>query len=115
MSRRRRVCAPAAGVASYRARCDALLAGLAATMPEGVTWTQPGGGFFMWLTLPDGVDSEDLRERAAQEGVAFVPGSRFCCCGGCERSLRLAFSFLSADELREGARRLSVALRSPRS
>lgn len=98
--------------ASYKARCDALLKGLAEYMPQAVTWTRPEGGFFVWVTLPEGIDSEDLRERASQEGVAFVPGRRFCCCGGCERSLRLAFSFLGEDELREGARRLAAALRS---
>ncbi len=98
--------------ASYQARCAALLNGLAEHMPEGVTWTRPGGGFFVWVTLPDGIESEDLRAAAARERVTFVPGSRFCCCGGCERSLRLAFSFLGEDELKEGTRRLGAALRS---
>jgi DNA-binding transcriptional MocR family regulator len=98
--------------ASYQARCSALLAGLTEHMPEGVAWTRPGGGFFVWMTLPEAMNSEELQARAGQEGVAFVPGSRFCCCGGCERSLRLAFSFLSEDELAEGARRLSGAQRS---
>jgi DNA-binding transcriptional MocR family regulator len=96
--------------ASYRVRCAALLAGLAEHLPQGSTWTRPDGGFFVWVTLPEAADGEELRARAEREGVAFVPGSRFCCCGGCERSLRLAFSFLSEDELREGARRLGAAL-----
>jgi DNA-binding transcriptional MocR family regulator len=95
---------------SYRARCDALLDALAEHMPASVAWTRPGGGFFVWLTLPEGIDSEDLLPRAAREGVAFVPGSRFCCCGGCERNLRLAFSFLSEEELRDGAKRLARSL-----
>ena len=97
---------------SYRARCDALLAGLAERMPGSVTWTRPGGGFFVWVTLPNGVASEDLQAAAAQEGVAFTPGSRFCCCGGCEGNLRLAFSFFSENELKEGARRLAAAIRA---
>lgn len=96
--------------ASYRARCNALLEGLAEHMPEGVTWTRPDGGFFVWVTLPAEADGEELLAHAEQKKVAFVPGSRFCCCGGCERSLRLAFSFLGEDELREGARRLGAAL-----
>jgi 2-aminoadipate transaminase len=96
--------------ASYKARCGALLEGLAEHMPEGVRWTQPEGGFFVWVTLPAEMRSEDLQAQAAHEGVAFVPGSRFCCCGGCEASLRLAFSLLDADELREGAKRLALAL-----
>lgn len=96
--------------AEYKARCDALWDGLTEHMPDGVAWTQPGGGFFVWVTLPDGIESEDLRQSAAREGVAFVPGRRFCCCGGCERSLRLAFSFLDEAQLREGAKRLAKAL-----
>jgi DNA-binding transcriptional MocR family regulator len=98
--------------ASYQARCSALLQGLAAHMPDGIAWTQPGGGFFVWLTLPEEANSEALQARATQEGVAFVPGSRFCCCGGCERSLRLAFSFHNEDELKAGAQRLSASLRA---
>ena len=78
----------------YKARGEALVAGLAEFMPSGVTWTRPGGGFFVWVTLPEGMDSADLLARAQAAGVAFVPGSRFCCCGGCERSIRLAFSLL---------------------
>jgi DNA-binding transcriptional MocR family regulator len=97
--------------AAYRARCAALLEGLAEHLPSGITWTRPGGGFFVWVTLPEGVASEEVQLRAAREGVAFVPGSRFCCCGGCENSLRLAFSFLSEKELKEGASRLTAAIR----
>jgi DNA-binding transcriptional MocR family regulator len=96
---------------SYRARSAALLAGLAESMGEGVTWTRPGGGFFVWVSLPEGVESADLQSRAEEAGVAFVPGSRFCCCGGCEGNLRLAFSLLDESELREGAKRLGRAVR----
>ncbi len=95
---------------SYRARCRALLQGLGEHMPPGVRWTQPGGGFFVWLTLPEGIASAELQARGAAAGVAFVPGSRFCCCGGCEANIRLAFSLLNEDELREGAQRLALAL-----
>jgi DNA-binding transcriptional MocR family regulator len=97
--------------ASYKARCAALLQGLTEQMPEGVMWTRPAGGFFVWVTLPEGIESEALQARAAREGVAFAHGGRFCCCGGCERNLRLAFSFFSEEELKEGALRLGVALR----
>ena len=95
---------------SYEARGEALVAGLAEFMPPGVTWTRPGGGFFVWVTLPDGMDSANLQSRAQAAGVAFVPGSRFCCCGGCEGNIRLAFSLLDETELREGAKRLAQAL-----
>jgi DNA-binding transcriptional MocR family regulator len=97
---------------SYRARCAALLAALAEFMPPGVRWSRPGGGFFTWVTLPEGVDRVDFQVRAEAAGVAFVPGDRFCCCGGGEDSIRLAFSFLGEAELREGAQRLAQALAS---
>jgi DNA-binding transcriptional MocR family regulator len=95
---------------SYRKRCETLLAALAEHMPPGARWTRPDGGYFVWVTLPDDGDPERIRAHAEATGVAFVPGSRFCCCGGCERNIRLAFSLLDEDELREGARRLGVAL-----
>jgi 2-aminoadipate transaminase len=95
---------------SYRERCTALLDGLAQCMPPGVTWSRPGGGFFVWLTLPTEVDAAELQDRASQAGVAFVPGTRFCCCGGCEQSIRLAFSLLDEPDLHEGAKRLARAL-----
>ncbi len=97
--------------ASYRARCEALLEGLAEQMPEGVRWTRPGGGFFTWVTLPQGVESAAMQPGAAAEGVAYIPGGPFCCGGGGQQNLRLAFSMLSPDELREGARRLGRAIR----
>jgi len=96
--------------ASYKMRCEALLQGLAQHMPQEVTWTRPGGGFFVWLTLPEGMESEALQDRAKEAGVAFVPGSQFCCCGGGERSMRLAFSRLDEAQLQEGAKRLAQAL-----
>ena len=97
--------------ASYRARCAALLEGLATHMPEEVTWTRPGGGFFTWVTLPAGLESSALLPDAVAQGVAYIPGEQFCCCSGGERCMRLAFSMHSPDELREGAWRLGRAIR----
>jgi DNA-binding transcriptional MocR family regulator len=68
--------------ASYRARCMALLEGLAAEMPAGVTWARPGGGFFTWLTLPDGLESAAMQPAAAEEGVAYIPESHFVAAAG---------------------------------
>ena len=98
-------------VPSYRVRCEALLQGLAEHMPEGVTWTRPGGGFFTWVTLPPGLESGALLAAAEAHGVTYVPGTPFCSGGGGERSLRLSFSLLSAGESREGPRRLGRAVR----
>src|SRR5207244_8573170 len=59
----------------YRRKSERMLAALERFMPEGVRWTRPRGGFFSWLTLPDGGDAADLAMRAAELGVAIVPAS----------------------------------------
>jgi 2-aminoadipate transaminase len=64
------------------------------------------------LKLPEGIETAELLARARRAGVAFVPGSQFCCCGGCEDYIRLAFSLLDEGELREGAKRLAQTLTS---
>ncbi len=97
--------------AAYRERRDLLLAALSATLPEGCAWETPGGGFFVWVTLPETVDSAALLARAEALGVAYVPGPRFFAEGG-QRYLRLAFSLLSPDEMARGAQRLGEAIRA---
>jgi 2-aminoadipate transaminase len=96
---------------TYRGRRDALLDGLARFMPPDCRWTAPGGGFFVWVQLPEGYDSSALLPVAEQAGVSYVPGARFSTGGGGEPNLRLAFSLLSAAELAEGARRLGEVTR----
>ncbi len=98
--------------ASYRQRRDVLLDAMASHLPEGCEWACPGGGFFVWLRLPPGVDSAALLPIAEAAGVSYVPGARFYSGGGGERYCRLSFSLLSFDELHEGARRLGAALHS---
>ena len=92
-----------------RARRDAMLAALEEHMPEGATWSKPEGGYFIWLDLPD--DAGDLLERAEAAGVTFVRGTDFFSDGSGTRSLRLAFSFVSPDEIAEGVSRLARLLR----
>ena len=96
--------------AAYRERRDALLAGLGKYLPEGCHWVSPGGGFFVWLRLPAGVDSEVFLPVAEAAGVSFVPGARFFTGGGGGEYCRLAFTLVSLEELEEGARRLGGAL-----
>ncbi len=96
----------------YRRRRDALLAALAQQLPAGCQWSAPGGGFFVWVQLPEGCDSVALAAAAAGAGLSYVPGPRFCAGGGGERCLRLAFSLLPAEDLLEGARRLGKVLRN---
>jgi 2-aminoadipate transaminase len=95
----------------YGRRCSLLLAALETEMPEGVAWTRPRGGFFSWLTLPEGVDAVELSERAMEERVAFVPGVPFFPDGRGRNNLRLAFSRIDDDAISEGIRRLAVLFR----
>ncbi|MDQ2995695.1 MAG: PLP-dependent aminotransferase family protein [Chloroflexota bacterium] len=97
--------------AAYRIRRDALLAGLGAHLPPGCTWTTPGGGFFVWVRLPEGMDAAALLPRAEAAGVAYLPGARFHTGGGGANTLRLAFSLYDPDELVEAARRLGGVIR----
>jgi 2-aminoadipate transaminase len=96
---------------AYRQRRDGLLDGLASHLPEGCAWERPGGGFFVWLRLPPGVDGTALVPAAETAGVSYVPGARFFTGGGGERYCRLAFTLATLEELEEGARRLGAVLR----
>ena len=91
----------------YRERCDAMLGELAASFPPGCTWTAPTGGFFVWLRLPDGLDSRQLLAKALRARVAYVPGAAFYADGGGASELRLSFCFPPPDRIREGVRRLA--------
>lgn len=91
----------------YRERRDALLAALTALMPAGCTWTQPGGGFYVWLTLPDGLDAKVMQPRAVHARVAYVPGIGFYADGSGRRELRLSYCYPEPDRIREGVRRLA--------
>ena len=94
-----------------RERRDAMLAALEREMPEDATWTRPDGGYFVWLDLPSGPPSAELLVRAEEAGVSFVKGSDFYPGGqGGERSLRLAFSFVSPAEIADGVARLASLL-----
>jgi len=99
----------------YRERRDAMLEALQAEFPSEVTWTRPQGGLFLWVSLPDGMDAQRLFKAAIQENVAFVPGDSFYAPnGGNEegrRHLRLNFSAAKPEQIREGIRRLGVAIR----
>jgi DNA-binding transcriptional MocR family regulator len=86
-----------------RERRDAMLEALARELPDDASWTRPEGGYFVWLDLPSGPPSSELLAEAEAAGVTFVKGSDFFPGGlGGERALRLAFSFVSPDEIAEG-------------
>jgi 2-aminoadipate transaminase len=95
----------------YRQRRDALLLGLERHLPPGTVWSCPGGGFFVWVQLPAGLDADVLLPIAAAHGVAYLPGSWFYPAGHKEHSgLRLSFSSLPIDRIEEGTRRLGQAI-----
>lgn len=96
----------------YRERRDVMLAALEEFFPSTVTWTHPAGGLFLWVTLPEGMNAPRLLEAALKENVAFVPGGSFFATGEeGVRHLRLNFSYSQPEQIREGIRRLGVAVR----
>jgi DNA-binding transcriptional MocR family regulator len=98
---------------AYKARRDAMLSALRSFMPEGVTWTEPEGGMFIWVTLPDHMDAAALLQRAVTEAsIAFVPGGAFFPDRSGRSTLRLSFSLNEPAKIREGIGRLADLLRS---
>jgi len=90
--------------AMLRARRDAMLEALEREFAEVARWSKPAGGYFLWLDLPDRVDAAALLARSGEAGVTFVQGADF---GGAANTARLAYSFVSPMEVREGVRRLA--------
>jgi 2-aminoadipate transaminase len=99
----------------YRERRDVMLESLQRYFPPEVTWTHPQGGLFLWVSLPEGMDCQKLFQVALKENVAFVPGDSFYAPNGfteeASRHFRLNFSYGQPDQIREGIRRLSVAVK----
>jgi 2-aminoadipate transaminase len=96
----------------YKARRDVMLESLAEHFPPEATWTRPQGGLFVWVTLPDYIDTTDLLARALEErNVAFVPGRGAYMDGRGGSSMRLNFSGVGEDEIREGVRRIGEVIR----
>jgi DNA-binding transcriptional MocR family regulator len=95
----------------YRERRDAMLEGLAEHMPPGASWTRPGGGFFVWVTLPEGLDSKAMLPRAVQARVAYVPGTGFYADGGGRQAMRLSYCYPPPERIRDGVRILADVIR----
>ena len=93
----------------YRARRDAMLAALDDYLPD-LSWTHPDGGFYVWVTLPDHLDSKAMLPRAVKELVAYTPGTAFYADGGGRSHMRLSFCYPTPEFIREGIRRLSVVI-----
>lgn len=96
--------------AMYLGRRDSMLAGLGEHMPAGTTWTQPTGGFFVWVTLPEGLDAQTMLSRAIEGQVAYVPGAAFYADGQGARNMRVSYCFPTAERVLEGTRRLGLVV-----
>jgi 2-aminoadipate transaminase len=95
----------------YRARRDTMLDALAEFFPREAEWTRPQGGLFIWVTLPDFIDTTDLLARALRDNVAFVPGAAAYLDGRGRSSMRLNFSGAGEDDIREGVRRIGEVVK----
>ncbi len=96
----------------YRVRRDTMLTALQEHMPEGVTWTKPEGGMFVWVTLPKNMDGGDLLRHALEtQKLAFVPGQAFFADRSGANTLRLAYSLADEIQINEGMKRLGAAIR----
>ena len=96
----------------YSTRRDLMLAALDEHMPDGATWTRPDGGFFIWVTLPQAIDTDRMLAQARERGVEYLPGVT-CFTGGVGTNmLRLSFSFAKDEQIDEGIRLLADVVRS---
>jgi 2-aminoadipate transaminase len=95
----------------YRSRRDTMLDALADHFPPQAEWTRPGGGLFIWATLPDFIDTTDLLARALRDNVAFVPGEAAFLDGRGRNSMRLNFSGCGEEDIREGVRRIGEVVK----
>jgi 2-aminoadipate transaminase len=97
----------------YRERRDVMLKALDDFFPKEVTWTRPHGGLFLWVTMPEDTNCQELLKAAIHENVAFVPGDCFYPSDGDGlNNMRLNFSNATPEQIREGIRRLSIVVRS---
>lgn len=94
----------------YQERAATMLAALEAEMPDGVTWTHPTGGFYVWLSVPAGIDTSALLAKAIDHRVAFVPGRGFYADGQGGEQMRLCYSFPPPEQIEEGVVRLGKLL-----
>jgi 2-aminoadipate transaminase len=88
----------------YHRRRDIMLDALQAHMPEGTTWSVPDGGFFIWVTLPEGVDTTRMHDQVQELGVEYLPGPASYADGSGANQIRLSFSFVEDDRIETGIR-----------
>jgi DNA-binding transcriptional MocR family regulator len=97
----------------YRERKETMLSALSEHLPE-LSWTNPNGGFYVWLTLPDELDSKAMLPRAVKELVAYTPGTAFYADGSGAQNIRLSFCYPTPESIRVGIRRLATVINGER-
>lgn len=97
---------------TYRERRDVMLDALAEHMPEGVRWTHPQGGLFLWAEFPASLNTADMLKDAIEQKVAYVPGASFFPCGGGDNTMRLNFSNANPEKINEGMARLGRVVKN---
>ncbi|RUT72872.1 PLP-dependent aminotransferase family protein [Ancylomarina longa] len=95
----------------YHKRRDAMLEQFDLLMPEGVSWTRPEGGLFLFITLPENVDAQELFYKAVENKVAFVTGNVFYCDGSGKNTLRINFSYVNEEKSVIGVQRLAAIIK----
>jgi 2-aminoadipate transaminase len=95
----------------YKPKLDAMLAALDKHMPAGVSWSKPTGGMFIWLVLPEHIDTKEIFMTAVEHDVAYVIGQPFHCDHKGSNTLRLNYSFPAIDKIETGIERLAQAIR----
>lgn len=98
-------------ILQYHEKRDNMLDAFKTYMPEGVKWTEPEGGLFLFLSLPEYMDAEELFKVAIDNNVAFVIGKVFHCDGSGKNTMRINFSFMSKEKTTEGVKRLAAAIK----
>ncbi len=98
-------------ISMYKEKKDVMMKAFEEYLPEGVTWTNPEGGLFLFVTLPEKMDAEDLFIKAVDNNVAFVIGKVFHCDDSGKNTMRINFSFASQEEIVEGVKRLGKAIK----
>jgi 2-aminoadipate transaminase len=97
-------------IAMYKEKKNVMMKAFGDYLPEGVTWTNPEGGLFLFVTLPEYMDAEELFIKAVENNVAFVIGKVFHCDESGKNTMRINFSFATHEEIVEGVKRLSKAI-----
>jgi 2-aminoadipate transaminase len=98
-------------IQNYKEKKNIMIAAFEKYMPEGVTWTNPEGGLFLFVTLPEYMDAQDLFLKAIKRKVAFVIGSTFHCDGSGKNTMRMNFSYASKEQNQEGVKRLAQVIK----